>query len=101
MQKKELVMVFYNNVVEDAQKRLVEKLERDADLLETTAANLRKKAKRLAQDDEGVATKEEQALWAMNELENMVRNLNMQDTARHVLELTQAKMTLEFKKEQA
>ncbi len=101
MQKKELVMVFYNNVVEDAQKRLVEKLERDADLLETTAANLRKKAKRLAQDDEGVAIKEEQALWAMNELENMVRNLNMQDTARHVLELTQAKMTLEFKKEQA
>jgi methionyl-tRNA formyltransferase len=99
--KQEQLIKMAENCVKYNEKDLITEFERIAELLKSTANEVEKYIEKIKEGDEiKGATQEEYAAWAINEVENMMRNLNFSRTATAIVNLSVAKQELKNAREQ-
>jgi hypothetical protein len=99
--KQEQLIKIAENYVKYNEKDLITEFERIAELLKSTANEVEKYIEKIKEGDKiKGAIQEEYAAWAINAVENMMRNLNFSRTATKIVNLSVAKQELKNAREQ-
>ena len=100
--KQEQLIKMAENYVKYNIKNLITEFERIAELLKSTANEVERYIEEIKEGDDKIkgATQEEYAAWAINAVENMMRNLNFSRTATAIVNLSVAKQELKNAREQ-
>jgi len=96
MTKQEQMVEVAKRFVEYNEENLVAEFERIADLLKRTTRDVERYIEKIKNGDDEIigTTQEDQAGWAINALENMIRNLNFSRVTAKILGLGMAKQSL-------